>query len=51
MKRQVIAIGKGIGFSKKEGDLIDESKNETVFNFINEEMKKMNLEILNFLDI
>ena len=50
-ERQVIAIGKGIGFSKKEGDLIDESKIETVFNFSNEEMKKMNLEILNFLDV
>ncbi|MFM1515618.1 PRD domain-containing protein [Helcococcus ovis] len=49
--RQVIAIGKGIGFAKKEGDFIQQDKIDTVFNFSNEEMKKMNLELLNSIDI
>ncbi len=50
-ERQVIAIGKGIGFAKKEGDFIQQDKIDTVFNFSNEEMKKMNLELLNSINI
>lgn len=50
-ERQIVAVGSGIGFSKKVGDKLDEEKIETIFNFSDEELKRMNIEILKSLNI
>lgn len=50
-ERKIVVVGSGIGFAKKEGDKLDEAKIETVFNFSDEELKRMNIEVLKSINV
>lgn len=50
-KRQVVAVGSGIGFSKKRGDDLDVNAIETIFNFSDVELERMNMEILKSFNV